>query len=120
MKNMGLLMLGGMFVIGFFNIDAMARTQYKTTIDDLQPNNAAERQVKMKVKSDKCNTCHIPMKPKKIRNEFGMKLHDALGGGDKTKYKFDKNNWKKGPGGNIPAKSLKMLRDAIKKAAEKK
>jgi hypothetical protein len=49
-----------------------------------------------------------------------MKLHDALGGGDRKKYKFNKILWKKDAQKKYSPKAIKLLRDAIKAAAKKK
>lgn len=117
-KSLPVLLCTG-FLLTLCAVTANARLQYKFAIDKLDAETEAEKSLQMKVKVDKCNHCH-DKKDKKIRTAYGMKLHDALGGGDRKKYKFDKKLWKRGAGGKYSPQAIKLLRDAIKAAATKK
>lgn len=118
MKRFGLLAICGLFVLGLCANNVFARAQYKTIVDKMDASTDAEKAVQAAVKADKCNHCHVKGKSKKMRTEYGMKLHAALGGGDKEKYKYDKEFWKKGDDGDYSAEAVKMVRDAINAAAK--
>jgi hypothetical protein len=100
-------------------LSAEARLQYKVVIGKITETTKAEKAVQLKVKANSCKHCH-DKKSKKIRAKYGMKLHDALGGGDRKKYKFNKNLWKKDANGKYSPEAIKLLRDAINAAAKKK
>ena len=117
-KTLAVLLCTG-FLLTICAVTANARLQYKLVINKLDAETEAEKSLQMQVKIEKCNYCH-DKKNKKIRTEYGMKLHDALGGGDRKKYKFDKKLWKRGADGKYSPQAIKLLRDAIKAAAKKK
>ncbi|MBT4863682.1 MAG: hypothetical protein HON53_00990 [Planctomycetaceae bacterium] len=119
MRRALLVLIGTGFLLTICNIMAEARTQYKAVIGQLTETTKAEKAVQMKVKAESCKYCH-GKKSKKVRTEYGMKLHDALGGGDRKKYKFDKILWKRNADKTYSPKAIKLLRDAIKAAAKKK
>lgn len=103
----------------FAAIKGEARSEYKGVILKLTTESKVEVAVKKLVKAESCKACHSK-KSKKVRTEYGMKLHDALGGGDRKKYKFAKPFWTKDAKGNYSPKAIKLLRDAINAAAKKK
>lgn len=106
------------FLLTIFSIRAEARPQYKAAIGELSAKTKAEIALKKQVKARSCKYCHGP-KSKKVRTEYGTKLHDGLGAGDRKKYKYDKTFWKKGADGKFSPKAIQLLRDAIKFAAKK-
>jgi len=119
MRKALLVLFGTGFLLTMCNINTEARLQYKVVVGQLTETTKAENSVQIKVKAESCKYCH-DKKSKKIRTEYGMKLHDALGGGDRKNYKFDKLLWKKGADGKYSPKAIKLLRDAINAAAKKK
>jgi hypothetical protein len=100
-------------------IKGESRSEYKGVILKVPAESKAEMAVLKQVKAQSCKACH-GKKSKKVRTEYGMKLHDALGGGDKKKYKFAKPLWKKDDKENYSPKAVKLLRDAVNAAAKKK
>lgn len=114
-----LVLFGIGFLLTMCAINAEARLQYKAVIGQLTETTKAEKAVQLKVKAESCKYCH-DKKSKKIRTEYGMKLHDALGGGDRKKYKFDKTLWKRDAHKQYSPMAIKLLRDAINAAAKKK
>ncbi len=96
---------------------ADARPQYKSIIRDLEATTDAEKDVQTKVgmpssKGGSCNYCH-DKKDKKIRTEYGMTLHKALGGGKTEGYEYVKDFWAKDDDGNYSEAAIKKLVDAI-------
>lgn len=113
MRNGGLFCFLIAVTIFMANRSVEGRPQYKTTIDTMEAETDAEKALQTEVKANKCNYCHDKAdKKKKTRTEYGQKLHDALGGGSKENFKFDKADWKKGnDAGN--KKAIEDLRRAI-------
>ncbi|MCA9265022.1 MAG: hypothetical protein KDA60_14280 [Planctomycetales bacterium] len=117
MKKLSVLSLAFIFTLGLVAATkSEARPQYKAVIDTLETKTDAEKEVQMKVKEEKCVYCH-DKKDKKIRNEYGLKLHTALGKGDPEKYEYDKALWKK-EDGKYSDKAIELLRTAINDAAK--
>ena len=107
---------GGLMLCIVLAVSAEGRTQYKKVISKIESPTPAEMKVQTAVAENKCNSCHIDKEKKKVRNEYGLALHEALGGDD---YKFDKKAWKK----NKETKQysddvINALRAAINKAAK--
>jgi hypothetical protein len=113
------VLFGTGILLTIFTINAESRLQYKVVVGQLTETTKAEKSVQIKVKAESCKYCH-DKKSKKIRTEYGMKLHDALGDGVRKNYKFDKLLWKKGANGKYSPQAIKLLRDAINAAAKKK
>lgn len=116
MKSFVILFASGLLVASLY-VAAVARPQYRNVVKDLDAKTDAEKKVQADVKENKCNACHIPKKSKKMRNEYGKKMHKALGGGDPEKYKYDKEFWKKTDGKYSDA-AVKSVRDAINAVAK--
>ncbi len=119
MRRVLLILLCTALILSLGEIKSDARPQYKSAIDKLKPRTKTEKDLQVKVKTQKCNHCHNK-KSKKIRTKYGLKLHNALGGGNKKKYKFDRALWKKAANGKYSPKAINLLRDAVNAAAQNK
>lgn len=110
------LIVGGVMLCLVATTNVEGRTQYKKVLEKLETPTEAEEALQKSIADNKCNACHVDGEKKKVRNEYGEKLRAALGGDD---YEFDKKAWKKDKETKQYSKDvIKMLRDAIKKAAE--
>jgi len=101
-------------------MQAEARTQYRNVIKKMEPATPAEESLQKHVAENKCASCHVPKTKNKQRTTYGQSLHDALGGGSKDDYSFDKKAWKKDKETKqYPSDLVEKLRKAINDATEK-
>ncbi|REJ64452.1 MAG: hypothetical protein DWQ31_21215 [Planctomycetota bacterium] len=108
---------GGVMLLALVVMNAEARPQYKNVVQGLDATTPAETTIQASVVANKCNACHVNKKKKTFRNEYGEALHNALGGGDKDNYTYNKADWKK-QGGAYKPEVIQLLRDAINNVEE--